>query len=70
MTPDAISVTEAASRLGVGRTKLYENLSSGELASFYNGRRRLIPVDSIKDFIAHKVAEARNGDASASDPPT
>lgn len=45
--PLAISVREAAHRLGLGRTKIYDLVRSGELQSRTVGRRRLISMASV-----------------------
>lgn len=46
-----LTVTEAADRLSLGRSRLYEEISSGRLRSIQVGRRRLIPVDALGDFV-------------------
>jgi excisionase family DNA binding protein len=43
---------DAAAALGIGRTRLYELLSSGRLASVQLGRSRRIPVAAIHEFVA------------------
>jgi|JI10StandDraft_1071094.scaffolds.fasta_scaffold134113_3 excisionase family DNA binding protein len=47
----ALSPTEAARAAGVGRTTLYIALGSGDLKSFCYGRRRLIRVESLNDWL-------------------
>ncbi len=49
--PLAVSPAEAARLIGIGRTKLYEALSSGDLRSFRFGRRRLIRVSELEAWI-------------------
>ena len=56
--PLAWSPTEAAVRLGISRATVYELLSTGQLASFKVGSRRLIPDAEIRRFIAERVAES------------
>jgi excisionase family DNA binding protein len=46
-----LTVSEAADRLSVGRSRLYEEVSSGRLRSVRIGRRRLIPVDALTDYV-------------------
>jgi excisionase family DNA binding protein len=41
-----LTVTEFCARYGVGRTRLYELMKSGELDSRVFGRRRLITLES------------------------
>jgi excisionase family DNA binding protein len=50
--PGLLSVDEAARRLGIGRTKIYDVIGAGPLRSVKVGRRRLIPEGAIADFIA------------------
>jgi len=47
-----VSAREAAGLLGVHRATIYDLLSREELQSVKIGRRRLIPRDSLTDFIA------------------
>lgn len=46
-----LSAEEAASRLGVGRTTIFELLAAGDLQSLKIGRRRLIPVAALAAFV-------------------
>ncbi|ACT59327.1 helix-turn-helix domain-containing protein [Hirschia baltica] len=59
-TPIAVSPAEGAKMAGLGRTKLYEAISSGELPSFRIGTRRLIRVSAIEAWLAsHESATAK-----------
>jgi excisionase family DNA binding protein len=61
-TPPArvlLTVEEAAERLGMGKTKTYSFVASGELESVRIGRLRRIHVDAIAAFAARLVAENR-----------
>ena len=51
-SPLAVSPAEAARMLGVGRTYLYELIQTGELRSVRLGKRRLIPVEAIRECLA------------------
>jgi excisionase family DNA binding protein len=42
---------EAARLLAIGRSKLYELLASGELASVRIGRLRRVPQRAVEEFI-------------------
>ncbi len=42
---------EAADRLAIGRSKLYELLAAGALESVHIGSSRRIPVGALADFI-------------------
>ena len=51
--PDRLyDVGEAASALGIQRSKLYGLIAAGELRSVKVGRRRLIPAGAVAEFIA------------------
>jgi excisionase family DNA binding protein len=43
---------EAASVLGIRRTKTFELIKSGELRTVTIGRRRLVPVAAIEEYVA------------------
>ncbi len=43
---------EAAALLGLGRTKVYELLLSGELRSVRIGTARRVPAAALVDFVA------------------
>ena len=48
----AISVAECGEALGLGRTKIYELINSGELESLRVGRRRLIKLASVNALLS------------------
>lgn len=50
--PLALSPTEAARRMGVGRTFLYELIGSGALKTVKLGKRRLITMRAIEECLA------------------
>jgi excisionase family DNA binding protein len=42
--------------LGIGRTHLYELMNNGSLRSVRLGKRRLIPIEAIRECLAaHEV---------------
>jgi excisionase family DNA binding protein len=47
-----LSIKQACCVLGLSRTTLYAQLTSGQLRSVTVGRRRFIPRDAIDEFIA------------------
>ena len=49
--PIAFRVTDAIRMSGIGRTKLYELIGSGELKSVRIGGRRLILADSLRQLL-------------------
>ncbi|MDZ7913561.1 MAG: hypothetical protein U5O16_17270 [Rhodococcus sp. (in: high G+C Gram-positive bacteria)] len=51
---DIQSVTD---RIGIGRTKVFELIGTGQLASVKIGNRRLVSDDAIDAFIARLEAE-------------
>jgi len=46
---------EAAEAIGIGRTKLYQLLASGELPSIRIGSSVRVPVDALRDWIAQRL---------------
>ena len=54
----AVSVDEAAQLLGVGRSTLWQLVTSGEIPSFTIGKRRLIPLDALRRWIAERTEQA------------
>ena len=46
-----LPVDEAARRLSIGRSLLYELLASGEIHSVHVGRLRRVPASALTDFI-------------------
>lgn len=46
-----LSVVEAAQRLGIGRTLMYELLGTGQVESVHVGRLHKIPADALDAFI-------------------
>lgn len=59
MTSILCSVKDAAQMLGIGRTKTYEMVMNGELASLHIGSRRLVKVESIKALIERATGGAK-----------
>jgi excisionase family DNA binding protein len=48
---------EAAEAIGIGRSKIYELLASGELPSIRIGGSVRVPVDKLREWIDRKAAE-------------
>lgn len=46
-----VDVAEAARRLGLGRSTVYELIGRGELESIVIGRSRRVPVKALEDFV-------------------
>ena len=54
----ALTVEEAARRLGVGRTTMYALIASGEVSSVRIGRLRRIPAEALSAYIATRSQAA------------
>lgn len=52
--PIAVRVPQAVAMLGIGRSKLYQHIASGEIEIIKDGRATLIPVDSLRAFLARR----------------
>ena len=57
LPPLAVKPKLACHLLSVGTTRLYEILP--ELVSYRDGRSRLITMDSIRAYVARRVAESQ-----------
>lgn len=56
--PLAHSPDRAAQRLSISTRAVYTHIASGELRSFKDGKRRLIPDTELQSFVLRKMAEA------------
>jgi excisionase family DNA binding protein len=63
-TPERLLYTreEAASRLGIGITKLKQLISTGELRSIRIGRLRRITASSLQEFIQIRELREQGAD--------
>jgi excisionase family DNA binding protein len=52
-----VTPEEAARRLSVGRTTIYELMASGELQSVNIGRCRRVPVSSLSSFVNRLIGD-------------
>jgi len=65
----ALSIPEAAAAAGIGRSLLYESMAAGELRFVKLGRRRLIRVAALDDWLkAHEQGGPAAGLGKASEP--
>jgi excisionase family DNA binding protein len=48
-----LSIAEACAMAGIGRTKIYEAISAGELVARKYGKRTLILRADLQDFLAN-----------------
>ena len=51
----ALSVSEAAEAIGVCRAQGYKMVASGELPSIDVGRRKLVPVVALRQFVEDRT---------------
>lgn len=51
-----VSVEEAARRLSVGRSLMYELIASGQVRSIKHGRRRLVPPEALVEWKERALA--------------
>jgi excisionase family DNA binding protein len=51
-----VDVEEAARRIGLGRSQTYELVMNGEIASFTEGKRRLVPLSALHEWVRAKLA--------------
>ena len=54
----AFSIDETARQLGVGRTTVVTEISSGRLKSAKIRSRRVVPASALDAYLAERVAEA------------
>ena len=61
--PVCLSVEEAAAVMSVGRTMMFGLVISGEVPSFKRGRRRLVPLEGLRDWARKQsgIDEAQAG---------
>lgn len=60
--PDRVllTVAEAAERLGIGKTKTYALVTSGEIESVLIGRLRRVHVDAVTAYASRLVEQQNN----------
>jgi excisionase family DNA binding protein len=56
---EGLSVFEACAVAGIGRTKLYEAIATGELVARKCGKRRIILRDDLRQFLIALPVEAQ-----------
>ena len=60
--PDLMSINDLRGALGVGRTKAYELVSSGEIRSIRVGNAIRIPKTSLLDYVKGSGYNVDNAD--------
>lgn len=58
------TVKEAAERLHIGNTKVFDLIGRGELRSLKLDGKRLVPEDAITELIERKLAENQAAQAA------
>ena len=58
LDPLAHSPDRAAQRLGISTRAVYVHIATGELRSFKDGKRRLIPDAELRRFVDRKMSQA------------
>lgn len=59
------TMAEAAQATGIPKTLLYEQVGTGNLISFKVGRRRMVSVSALLDFISRQEKQGEIGSARA-----
>jgi excisionase family DNA binding protein len=54
-----VSPVEAARRLGIGRTRMFALIGSGQIDSVKVGRLRRVPVAALDDYVKRLYIPAR-----------
>ena len=54
--PICVRINDAARMIGVGRTKLYELISSGELETVKIGKATRVTTASLRDLVRRQVS--------------
>jgi excisionase family DNA binding protein len=54
-----LTIPEAATTLGISRSRLYELVQVGVISSVKIGRSRRVPVTVLQDFIAQQLVDQR-----------
>jgi excisionase family DNA binding protein len=57
ITPVLYRVEEAAEALRLSRSQIYELIRSGRLRTVKEGRRRLVPVAALAEYVECRLAE-------------
>ncbi|TWP51530.1 helix-turn-helix domain-containing protein [Lentzea tibetensis] len=59
-----LTVEQAAKRLNIGRTLMYELVSNGEVESVHIGRLRRIPLDALTRYVAKLMSSTPSPEAA------
>ena len=56
--PLAVPIPEAARLCGISRSTIYSEIKAGNLKVHKIGRRTIVPLENLKEFLASKSGEA------------
>ena len=57
MEPLLLRAEEVAEALGLGRSKVYELMASGELPTVRIGRAVRVPAEALRDWVAARISD-------------
>lgn len=60
-----LTVPEAARRLGIGRTLMYELISTGQIASVHVGRLRRVRPADLEAYTEHLATDPQSSTRAA-----
>lgn len=58
LQPLAHSPDKAAIRIGKSTRSIYELIATGEIRSYKDGKRRLIPESELQSYVQRRMSEA------------
>lgn len=56
--PLLLTAEQAAGRLGIGRTKMFDLIATGEVSSVKVGRCRRVPTEALAEYVAQLREQA------------
>jgi excisionase family DNA binding protein len=59
----ALTVGEAAQSIGIGRTRLYELITAGEIKSYTEGTRRMVSLAELRRYVGKRDEATANESA-------
>jgi excisionase family DNA binding protein len=59
LPPLVHSPNSAALRLGKATRSIYELIATGEIRSYKDGKRRMIPDTELQNYVQRKMAQTR-----------
>jgi excisionase family DNA binding protein len=65
MDRHTLTVTEAASRLGIGRSAAYEAARTGQIPTIRIGKRILVPIFALERMLSEAGKDQDSGKAGA-----